>query len=171
MARSSDTVHYEAIEPHNFAKVWPLIQAVVRPGDTYALDTDLSFAQGLELFCETAECAYMAMQGELVLGCFYLKQNQAGGGAHVCNCGYMVSVAARGRGIARAMREYSQEIALERGYRAMQFNFVVATNEVAIALWQNLGYEIVGRLPAAFRHPQVGYVDSLVMHKQLHGDD
>jgi ribosomal protein S18 acetylase RimI-like enzyme len=103
----------------------------------------------------------------MVVGTYYMRQNQAGGGRHVCNCGYMIHASAAGRGIARAMCEHSLEHARSRGYRAMQFNFVVSTNERAVRLWQSLGFETVGRLPLAFRHPTRGYVDAFVMYKLL----
>jgi ribosomal protein S18 acetylase RimI-like enzyme len=96
-----------------------------------------------------------------------MRPNQAGGGRHVCNCGYMTAAAATGRGIARLMCEHSLGYARSRGYRAMQFNFVVSTNERAVRLWQSLGFEIVGRLPAAFRHPTHGYVDAFLMYRLL----
>ena len=105
-------------------------------------------------------------EGEL-LGTYYIKTNQQGPGSHVCNCGYMVSSAARGRGIATAMCQHSQIVAIELGYQAMQFNFVASTNEGAVRLWRKLGFEIVGRLPGAFKHPSIGYVDALVMYKWL----
>ena len=103
----------------------------------------------------------------LVLGTYYIRSNQPGGGAHVCNCGYVTSAAASGRGIARRMCEHSLNHARSRGYRAMQFNFVVSTNERAVRLWQSLGFAIVGRLPLAFSHPTQGYVDALVMYQSL----
>ncbi len=102
-----------------------------------------------------------------VLGTYYLKTNQQGPGDHVCNCGYMVSTAARERGLATAMCEHSQSIARELGYKAMQFNFVASSNEGAVRLWNKLGFETVGRLPKAFNHPSKGYVDALVMYKWL----
>jgi GNAT superfamily N-acetyltransferase len=94
-----------------------------------------------------------------------MRPNQAGGGRHVCNCGYMTDAAATGRGVARRMCEHSLEYARSHGYRAMQFNFVVSTNERAVRLWQSLGFEIVGHLPTAFRHPTHGYVDAFVMYR------
>jgi ribosomal protein S18 acetylase RimI-like enzyme len=104
--------------------------------------------------------------GETV-GTYTIKTNQPGGGAHVCNCGYMVAEAARGRGIARAMCLHSQQEARAMGYLAMQFNFVVETNTGAIALWEALGFATVGRLPHAFAHPEAGLVDARVMYKWL----
>jgi RimJ/RimL family protein N-acetyltransferase len=102
-----------------------------------------------------------------IIGTYYMRTNQGGGGRHVCNCGYMTSSLAVGRGIAGRMCQHSLGYARSRGYRAMQFNFVVSTNERAIRLWQRLGFEIIGRLPGAFHHPIDGYVDALVMFQQL----
>ncbi|HRW61165.1 MAG TPA: GNAT family N-acetyltransferase, partial [Defluviicoccus sp.] len=96
-----------------------------------------------------------------------MRTNQSGGGRHVCNCGYMTHASATGRGVARRMCEHSLQRAVARGFRAMQFNFVVCTNERAVRLWQSLGFEIVGRIPEAFQHPVHGYVDALVMHRRL----
>jgi ribosomal protein S18 acetylase RimI-like enzyme len=100
-------------------------------------------------------------------GTYYMRPNQAGGGQHVCNCGYMTHATATGRGVARRMCEHSLGHARSRGYRAMQFNFVVSTNECAVRLWQSLGFQIVGRLPGAFRHPTDGFVDAFVMYQLL----
>lgn len=105
--------------------------------------------------------------GGAVIGTYFLKPNQPGLGSHVCNCGYVVAAQARGRGVAAAMCEHSQDQARALGFRAMQFNFVVATNESAVRLWQRQGFAVVGRLPGAFRHQKLGFVDALVMYKQL----
>lgn len=102
-----------------------------------------------------------------ILGTYYIKTNQGGPGNHVCNCGYMVTIAARGKGLATMMCEHSQQVALELGYMAMQFNFVASSNEGAVRLWQKLGFSTVGVLPKAFNHPSQGYVDALVMYKWL----
>jgi ribosomal protein S18 acetylase RimI-like enzyme len=102
-----------------------------------------------------------------VLGTYFLQANQRGGGSHVANCGYVTALHASGRGIARTMCEHSIGVARAHGFRAMQFNFVVSTNERAVKLWQSLGFEIVGRLPGAFLHPTLGCVDALVMYRNL----
>jgi ribosomal protein S18 acetylase RimI-like enzyme len=106
-----------------------------------------------------------------VLGTYFLRANQRGGGSHVANCGYVTAAHASGRGIARAMCEHSLDHACARGFRALQFNFVVSTNERAVQLWESLGFEIVGRLPGAFLHPTLGYVDALVMFRELAAGD
>lgn len=106
------------------------------------------------------------LDGEIV-GTYYIRANQAGGGKHICNCGYITSDVATGRGIARTMCQHSLGYARELGYRGMQFNFVVSSNERAVALWKSFGFEIVGRIPGAFDHPRLGAVDALVMFRAL----
>jgi len=109
----------------------------------------------------------VAEERGIVLGTYYMRANQAGGGRHVCNCGYMTRASAAGRGVARKMCEHCLVHAASRGYRAMQFNLVVGTNERAIRLWQSMGFATVGRLPEAFKHREFGYVDALVMYRLL----
>ena len=139
----------------------------IREGATYALDRDMSEADALRYWMGADKETFVAERDGAILGTYYLRSNQAGGGRHVCNCGYMTGAAATGRGVARRLGEHSLAEARARGYRAMQFNFVVGTNERAIRLWRSLGFEIVGRLPLAFRHPVQGYVDALVMYRTL----
>ena len=110
---------------------------------------------------------YLVEDDSGILGTYYIKTNHAGPGNHVCNCGYMVASAARGKGLATMMCEHSQQIALDLGYKAMQYNFVVASNEGAVRLWHKLGFTTVGVLPKAFNHPSKGLVDALVMYKWL----
>ena len=144
-----------------------IILPIIREAATYTLDPDMSESEALVYWMGGDKETFVAEEDGVVLGTYYMRPNQAGGGRHVCNCGYMTHAAATGRGIARAMREHSLEHARSRGYRAMQFNFVVGTNERAVRLWQSLGFETVGRLPLAFRHPTRGYVDAFVMYKLL----
>src|ERR1051325_3204979 len=105
-------------------------------------------------------------QGEVV-GPYFIRPNQPGGGAHVANCGYMTAPWATGRGVARAMCRHSLATAAERGFRGMQFNFVVSSNEAPVRLWQACGFAIVGRVPGGFQHPRLGYVDTLVMFRTI----
>jgi ribosomal protein S18 acetylase RimI-like enzyme len=127
----------------------------------------MSEANALAYWLGADKETFVAEEDGLIVGTYYLRPNQAGGGAHVCNCGYMTSATATGRGIARMMCKHSLDHARARGYRAMQFNFVVSTNERAVRLWESLGFDIVGRLPLAFRHPTRGYVDAFVMFRSL----
>jgi ribosomal protein S18 acetylase RimI-like enzyme len=147
--------------------IWAIIGPTIRAGETYALDPELSEAEALAYWFGPDKETFVAEQDGEVVGTYYLRANQGGGGRHVCNCGYMTAAKAAGRGVARRMCEHSLEHARSRGFRAMQFNFVVGANERAIALWKSLGFEIVGRLPLAFRHPQRGYVDAFVMFRTL----
>jgi len=144
-----------------------IILPTIRDGSTFALDSDMSETDALAYWLAPDKEAFVAVDDDVVVGTYFMRRNQAGGGRHVCNCGYMTSVAAAGRGIARRMCEHSLDHARARGFRAMQFNFVVSTNERAVRLWQSLGFEIVGRLPGAFRHPREDYVDVLVMYRTL----
>lgn len=148
--------------------VWPILRATFAAGDTYTFPPDISEAETHKAWVETPRATFVACdEGGVVLGTYFIKPNQPGLGDHVCNCGYVVAPRAQGRGLAAAMCEHSQRIALELGFRAMQFNFVVATNERAVRLWERLGFAVVGRLPGVFRHQTLGFVDALVMFKTL----
>jgi ribosomal protein S18 acetylase RimI-like enzyme len=144
-----------------------IILPTIREGSTYTLDPDMSEADALAYWLSPDKETFVAEADGVILGTYYMRPNQAGGGRHVCNCGYMTRAGATGRGIARAMCLHSLAHARAHGYRAMQFNFVVVTNDRAVRLWQDLGFQIVGRLPAAFRHPAQGFVDALVMYQTL----
>lgn len=145
-----------------------LLLPVIRAGESYALPRDMSAAAALAYWCAPEKDAFVVEDdGGAIVGSYHLRANQAGGGDHVANAGYVVAGAARGRGVARAMATHSFEHARARGFRAMQFNFVIASNTRAVDLWQSLGFAIVGRLPGAFRHPALGDVDALVMFRSL----
>ncbi len=155
--------------------IWTILAPILREGETYALPRDWSRAEALAFWRGGDHTVFVAevppdaaaRTGPRVVGTYYLQPNQKGGGAHVANCGYATHAAARKQGIARAMCLHSLETARQRGFLAMQFNFVVASNEGAVALWKKLGFEVVGRLPRAFRHPARGLVDALVMYRAL----
>lgn len=147
--------------------LWGILEPVIRAGETYALPRDLGRVEGLGYWRLEDKDVFVAEEEGVVLGSYYLRANQRGGGDHVANCGYVTAAHAVGRGVARRMCEHSLERARERGFRAMQFNFVVSSNERAVRLWQSCGFATVGRLPKAFRHPELGYVDALVMYREL----
>lgn len=155
-------------QPADWAQLWPLLRATFETGDTYAYAPESTEADIHRAWIETPAATFVACatDGQL-LGTYYIKSNQPGLGAHVCNCGYVVAPSAQGRGIASAMCEHSQRQAVAMGYRAMQFNLVASTNERAVRLWHRLGFSVVGTLPRAFNHLQLGYVDALVMYKEL----
>jgi ribosomal protein S18 acetylase RimI-like enzyme len=152
----------------DWPEVWELLRATFAAGDTYTFAPDSTEDEIRKAWIDLPAATFVARDsGGALLGTYFIKPNQPGLGNHVCNCGYVVAQRAAGRGIATAMCEHSQTWAIGHGFRAMQFNFVVSTNERAVRLWQRLGFEIVGRLPGAFRHPTAGFVDALVMYKTL----
>ena len=155
-------------DEQDWAQLWPLLQTTFASGDTYAFAPDSAEADIYQAWIKLPLATYVACdaQGQL-LGTYVLKANQPGLGSHVSNCGYVVSPAAQGQGVASQMCEHSQQEAVKHGFRAMQFNLVVATNERAVALWQRMGFDIVGTLPGAFKHQKLGFVDAFVMFKTL----
>jgi ribosomal protein S18 acetylase RimI-like enzyme len=146
--------------------LWVMLEPAFRAGDTYGVDSDIGRAEALAFWCAPGKQVFIA-EADGPLGTYYLAANHGGGGAHVANAGFVTHPQARGLGLGRAMLDHALATARARGFRAMQFNFVVETNTGAIALWARAGFATVGRLPAAFRHPSEGYVDALVMYKSL----
>lgn len=151
----------------DFNDIWPIFREIAEAGETYAYPQNITKEKAFDIWMKSTRKTFVIEVDGKILGTYYLKTNQPGPGNHVCNCGYMVSSSARGRGLATNMCEHSQVIAKKLGYKAMQFNFVASTNKGAVNLWQKLGFDIVGRLPKAFHHPAKGYVDALVMYKWL----
>ncbi len=144
-----------------------VILPVIRAGETYALDPEMSEPAALAYWLGPDRETFVADADGAILGTYYLRANAAGGGAHVANYGFVTAAEAVGRGIARRMCQDALTRARAQGFSAMQFNFVVATNDGAVRLWRSLGFDVVGRLPGAFRHPRVGPVDALVMFTAL----
>jgi len=147
--------------------IWGILEPTIREGETYTLPRDLTRKEALAYWFSPGHEVYVAEENAAILGTYFLQANQQGGGDHVANCGYITATPATGRGIARAMCRHSMDRASERGFRAMQFNFVVSSNERAVKLWQSLGFAIVGRLTEAFLHPRLGYIDAFVMFRKL----
>jgi len=147
--------------------IWAILEPMIRRGETYPLARDMNKEQAFAFWFGAEKEPFVCEENGAVLGTYFLRANQQGGGAHIANCGYVTAEAAQGRGIARAMCLHSLQRAKERGFRAMQFNFVVSSNERAVKLWSSLGFETVGRLPLVFEHPTLGFVDALVMYRQI----
>ncbi len=155
-----------AVDSDNDA-IWGILEPMIRAGETYTLPPEMTREEALSYWHIPAHEVFVATDGGKVVGTYFLQANQRGGGSHVSNCGYVTADWATGRGVARAMCAHSLERARERGFLAMQFNFVVSTNERAVRLWESFGFEVVGRLPGAFRHPVSGFVDALVMYRRF----
>ncbi|GJD30710.1 hypothetical protein PMNALOAF_1960 [Methylobacterium adhaesivum] len=161
------TVAIRAAELHDHDTVWAILEPTIRAGETYALPRDGTREAMLAYWFSPGHRVFVAETDEGVRGTYILKANQAGGGSHVANAGFMTHGQANGRGIAQAMGRHALDTARHDGFTAMQFNFVVSTNIRAVALWERLGFATVGRLPGAFRHPVHGAVDALVMYRAL----
>ncbi|SEG09402.1 GNAT family N-acetyltransferase [Algoriphagus boritolerans] len=147
--------------------LWEIIEPIIREGKTYVFSPDSSKEKIMTFWLAAEKATYVAESKGEIVGTFFLKANQPDRGSHVVNAGYMVSPNARGKGIGQKMAEYSFEEAKRLGFKAMQFNFVVKSNSAAISLWSKLGFEIVGEVPEAFIHPELGLINVLVMYRKL----
>ncbi len=147
--------------------LWRILEPVIRAGTSYTLPTDLSREEALRYWFSDEHEVFVAEEQGAIVGTYFLQANRPGGGSHVANCGYITASTATGRGVASAMCEHSMVHARGRGFQAMQFNFVVRSNDRAVRLWQKLGFRIVGQLPKAFLHPERGYVDAYIMFREL----
>jgi ribosomal protein S18 acetylase RimI-like enzyme len=156
-----------AARPDDADAIWTILEPMIRAGDTYTLPREMSREAALAFWFASGHEVFVAEEDGGLVGTYFLRANQAGGGSHVANCGYVTAARAAGKGVARAMCGHSLEHAKSRGFRAMQFNFVVSSNERAVRLWKSFGFEIVGRLPEAFRHPSGNYADAYVMYRLL----
>ncbi|HEX3234575.1 MAG TPA: GNAT family N-acetyltransferase [Gemmatimonadales bacterium] len=155
------------IRPDEFDLVWPVFHAVISSGDTYAYSPHLTIDEARTTWTAPPARAFLAELDGTVVATYTLRPNQPGLGNHVANAGYMVAPGARGQGIAGTLCEHSIETARGAGFTAMQFNFVVSSNEGAVRLWQRCGFSIVGQVPAAFRHSERGLTDVFIMHRFL----
>jgi L-amino acid N-acyltransferase YncA len=160
-------MHIREATGEDFEQIWPFFREIVAAGETYAYPRDITQEEARKIWIDAPRKTFVVEEGGRILGSYIIRTNALGPGDHVCNCGYMVSSAARGGGLATAMCEHSQGVARALGYKAMQFNFVVSSNEGAVRLWSKLGFATVGRVPRAFHHHTKGYVDALVMYKWL----
>lgn len=167
---SQETAPYLKIRPasdSDRSAIWRTLEPTFRAGETYPIPRDIGEADGLAYWFTPGHEVFVAEDKGQILGTYYLRANNRGGGAHVANCGYIVAPEATRQGVARAMCAHSLDRARERGFRAMQFNFVISTNTRAVKLWQSCGFEICGVLPNAFDHPIHGMVDALVLYQEL----
>ncbi|MFN7227139.1 MAG: GNAT family N-acetyltransferase [Holosporales bacterium] len=151
----------------DFSTLWPLMQPIIRAGETYALPRDMRFAHARAHWFRPGNTVFAARENERVLGTSYWRANHMGGGGHVANAGFMVSAQARGRGVAQALCQHALDQARQAGFTAMQFNFVVSTNSAAVHVWKKMGFTEIGRIPGGFAHPTLGFVDVLILHRVL----
>jgi L-amino acid N-acyltransferase YncA len=147
--------------------IWDIFQATIAPGDAFVYDPNTPREEAMAYWFAEGTRTYVAEREGRILGSYILRANRPGLGDHVANAGFMVAPAARGLGVGRPMGEHALDEARRLGYRDMQFNFVISTNESAVHLWLELGFRIVGTLPGAFRHARQGFVDAYVMFRSL----
>jgi len=166
--KQSGTITIRPFNENDWGPVWKIIEPVFRAGETYAFSPDITEEESRAAWISAPAATFVALDSDnIIAGTYYIKPNQPALGAHVCNCGYIVSENARGQGIAAMMCEHSLSEALKLGFRAIQFNLVVSTNEHAIRLWKKMGFSLIGTLPGAFRHAEQGFVDAHVMYREL----
>lgn len=161
------TIQIRAATRDDDEAIWRILEPAFRAGETYPVPRDISREDALTYWHTPGHSVFVAEDGGHIVGTYYLRANNKGGGAHVANCGYIVAPDASGKGVARAMCAHSLDAAKARGFRAMQFNFVISTNERAVKLWQSMGFAIAGMLPGVFQHPARGLVDAYVMVRPL----
>ncbi len=147
--------------------LWAILEPTLRAGETYPQPRDITREAALAYWWKPEHAVFVAEDGGKIVGTYHLKANSTGPAAQVANCGYMTATDSWGHGVGRALCLHSLDEARRRGYRAMQFNLVIATNARAVHLWQACGFEIVGRLPGAFAHPTQGFVDALILYQTL----
>ena len=147
--------------------VWRIMEPIIRAGETYSLPRDMAKSDGLAHWFAPDRTVYVAEEDGNILGSYYLRANRPGPGAHVANAGFIVAAEAGGRGLGEALCAHALDMARAKGFLAMQFNFVVASNMRAVRLWQRMGFVIAGRVPRAFDHPSLGFVDALAMFRDL----
>jgi L-amino acid N-acyltransferase YncA len=148
--------------------IWPVWREIVQAGETYAYDPESTSEQAREGWLAPPPArTVVAVDGEDLLGTALMGPNRPGRGSHVGTASFMVSTAARGRGVGRALAEHVVDWHRCQGFRGIQFNAVVETNTAAVALWRSLGFTIVGTVPGAFLHPEHGYVGLHVMYLPL----
>ena len=153
----------------DFPSMWPIFRAVVATGTTYVFSPETPQDDAAAYWFGPGLTSYVAEEGGQVVGMYKIVANQRDLGSHVANASFMVDPTRSGRGVGRTMGLHCLREARQMGFSAMQFNFVVSTNEGAVALWKALGFAIVGTLPKVFRHRDLGYVDAYVMHRFLDG--
>jgi ribosomal protein S18 acetylase RimI-like enzyme len=160
-------MHIRAALPADAGSIGTILEPTIRASETYTLPSDMSREECLAYWMSPEHEVFVAEESQDALGTYFLRANRGGGGSHVANCGYITSKGSTGRGVARTMCAHSLDRARARGFAAMQFNFVIVTNDRAVRLWKSFEFSTVGRIPGAFRHPTRGLVDALVMHRFL----
>ncbi|MEP5612461.1 MAG: GNAT family N-acetyltransferase [Cyclobacteriaceae bacterium] len=147
--------------------LWQIISLVIKEGDTYVFAPTSSKETMKNYWLAESNHVFVAETEGAICGTYLLKDNQPGLGSHIANGSYMVHPKFQGRGIGKVMGKHSLETAKHLNYKAMQFNIVVKGNQPAIHLWERLGFHIIGEIPEAFQHTQLGLINAYIMHRKL----
>lgn len=153
--------------PNDRSSIWKILQAINKRGDSFSFLPETSEEEMMNYWMASDKYVYVACNEKDVFGSFYLRNNQPGLGDHIANAAYAVAENNGGKGIGKLMGKFSLQEAKRLGYKAMQFNLVVKTNTKAVALWKSIGFEIIGEIPEAFRHKELGLVNAYIMHQKL----
>lgn len=157
----------------DWAGIWPFYRDIVAARTTYAYDPDLSADQAAEGWFRDAPGATVvavdhgADGSGRIVGSATMGPNRPGPGSHIGTASFMVDPSVHGRGIGRRLAEYVIDWHRRNGYHGIQFNAVVETNERAVQLWQSLGFVIIGTVPEAYQHAELGLVGLHVMYLPL----
>ena len=160
-------MYIRKVKEKDYNEMYLIFKEVIEKGDTYVFSPNTTKEEAYSYWFGKGIESYVAEDNGEIVGMYKIIANQIDLGSHVANASFMVSPKEQGKGIGKAMGEHSLKIAKEKGFKAMQFNFVVSTNYGAIKLWEKLGFEIVGTLPKAFNHMELGYVDAYIMYRFL----
>ncbi|MGW5671915.1 N-acetyltransferase family protein [Micromonospora sp. NPDC003776] len=149
-------------------QVGPILDEVIDAGETFPYDPGWPSQVRHDVWVEAPPGLTVVAEADgRILGTAKTGPNRPGPGAHVASASFMVAAAARGRGVGRALAEYTLDWARRQGYAAMQFNAVVESNAAAVELYRRLGFTVVGTVPEAFAHPTQGRIGLHVMHRFL----
>jgi len=160
-------IEIRAASEADFEGIWRIFHQVIARGDSYVFPPDATREDARAYWLSPDFKTFVATLDGAVVGMYKLRPNNIGLGAHVANASFMVDPECQGHGVGKAMGLHCLDEARRDGYLAMLFNFVVSTNAAAVKLWQQLGFQIVGTLPKAFRHSELGLVDAFVMYRFL----
>lgn len=151
----------------DYDQVWAIFSKVIETGDTYVFEPSTPKSELKKHWFANYMQTFVFEENGIILGTYIIKPNQIGLGNHIANCSYMVAPNAQGKGIGKKLCEHSIEVAINSGFKGIQFNIVISTNKGAVALWEKFGFEIIGTTPKAFRHASLGFVDAYIMYKSL----
>lgn len=151
----------------DFEEIWALFHTMVKQGDTYVYAPNTSRTEAYTLWMTEPEQTFVALDDDDLVGTYILKKNQPGLGSHVASAEFIIAPALRHHGVGKLLCQHAIEQARTAGYKAMQFNFIVSSDEKTIRMWQSLGFNIVGTVPQAFHHQSLGYIDAHIMYQWI----